>query len=440
VRRGVYRGDRADQQDLDLGEGAAVGLGTLNPTARVLLALIAGLALGVAAAATGSRPLLAIATGVEPVGTLWTNAVRMTVIPLVVALIVTGVAATADPRRLGRLGVRALPLFVGLLLASGMFALLIAPLSLDRLDIQPEVAAGLRASTAASDAANDARRMPSLVQRIVEVVPANPIKAAADGALLPLVVFTLVFAFALTRLDVARRHPVVQLFQAVADAMLVVVRWVLVLAPVGIFALASGLGARLGTSAAGALLHYVATLSGVLLAFLLLLYPLTRLFGGVSLRRFAAAAAPAQAVALSTRSSLAALPVMITSARERLGASPAITGFVLPLAVSVFRLNVPIAWIVGALFLSRLYGVPLGSAELAGLIITATLISFSVPGIPSSSLFLIAPVLVELGLPAEGVGILIAVDAVPDMFKTGLNVTSHLTAAVVLNRGDEAAA
>jgi Na+/H+-dicarboxylate symporter len=412
----------------------------LNPTARVLLALIAGLVLGVVAAATGSRPLLAIAIGVEPVGTLWTNAVRMTVIPLVVALIVTGVTATADPRHLGRLGARALPLFVGLLLASGVFALLVAPLSLDRLHIPPEVAAGLRAGAAASDAAAGARQMPSLVQRIVEVVPANPIKAAADGALLPLVVFTLVFAFALTRLDVARRDPVVQLFQAVADAMLVVVRWVLVLAPIGIFALASGLGARMGTAAAGALLHYVATLSGVLLAFLLFLYPLTRLLGGVPLRRFAAAAAPAQAVAFSTRSSLAALPVMIASARERLGASPAITGFVLPLAVSVFRLNVPIAWVVGALFLSRLYGVPLGGAELAGLVVTSTLISFSVPGIPSSSLFLIAPVIVELGLPAEGVGILIAVDAVPDMFKTGLNVTSHLSAAAVLNRGEEAAA
>ena len=396
--------------------------------------------LGVAAAATGSQPLLAIATGVEPVGTLWTNTVRMTVIPLVVALIVTGVAATADPRRLGRLGARALPLFVGLLLASGMFALLVAPLSLDRLHIPLEVAADLRASAAASAAADDARRMPSLVQRIVEVVPVNPIKAAADGALLPLVVFTLVFAFALTRLDAAHRDPVVQLFQAVADAMLMVVGWVLALAPIGIFALASGLGARMGTAAAGALLHYVATLSGVLLAFLLLLYPLTRLLSGVPLRRFAAVAAPAQAVAFSTRSSLAALPVMITSARERLGASPAITGFVLPLAVSVFRLNVPIAWVVGALFLSRLYGVPLSGAELAGLVVTSTLISFSVPGIPSSSLFLIAPVIVELGLPAEGVGILIAVDAVPDMFKTGLNVTSHLSAAAVLNRGEEAAA
>ncbi len=414
-------------------------IASISPTARVLLALVAGLVLGGAGAA-GSRPLLAIASGVEPVGTLWTNAVRMTVIPLVVALIVTGVAATADPGRLGRLGARALLLFVGLLVASGLFALLLAPLLLGGLQIAPDVAASLRAGAAASDAAAGARAMPSLVERIVGIVPTNAIKAAADGALLPLVVFTLVFAFALTRLDAPRRDPVILLFQSIADAMLVVVRWVLALAPVGIFALAAGLAARMGASAAGVLLHYVAALAAVLLAFLVLLYPLTALLGGVPWRRFAAAAAPAQAVAFSARSSLAALPVMITGAREQLAAPPAVTGFLLPLAVSVFRLNVPIAWVVGALFLGKLYGIPLGGAEVATLVITATLLSFSVPGIPSSSLFLIAPVLVEHGLPAEGVGILVAVDAVPDMFKTGLNVTSHLGVAAMLNRGGLAAA
>ena len=125
---------------------------------------------------------------------------------------------------------------------------------------------------------------------------------------------------------------------------------------------------------------------------------------------------------------------MITGARERLQASPPITGFVLPFAVSVFRINVPIAWVVGALFLSKLYGVELETPALLGLVVTATLISFSVPGIPSSSLFLLAPVLVDLGLPAEGAGILIAVDVLPDMFKTTLNVTSHLTVATVVNR------
>jgi len=405
-----------------------------SDTGRVLAGLVAGLVLGAIAAATQQHALLVIAAALEPVGTLWTNAIRMTVIPLVVALVITGVAATADLRHIGRLGARALPIFVVLLVAGGAFALVLAPLALDRLAIAPEVAATLRTDAAMDSTAQAA--MPSLVDRLVATVPANPFRAAADGAMLPLVVFTLIFAVALTRLEPSRREPVVQLVQGIADAMLVVVRWILALAPIGIFALALGLAARLGAAAAGALIYYMATLSGVLLLFMLTLYPVATALGRIPLARFAAALAPAQAVAFSSRSSLAALPALIAGARERLHASPAITGFVLPLAVSVFRLNVPIAWVVGAIFLGRLYGVDLALPDLIGLIVTATLISFSVPGIPSGSLFLLAPVLVDLGLPAEGAGILIAVDTIPDMFKTTLNVTGHLMVATIVGRTD----
>jgi proton glutamate symport protein len=399
-------------------------------TARVLLALLIGLALGIGAAAVGGQPL---AVALEPVGTLWTNAIRMTVIPLVVALVITGVAEHADLRRIGRMGGLAAPVFVGLLLAGGLFTLVVAPLSLDRLDVTAAAAESLRAGAASTA---DSPPMPSLAQRLVETIPANPIKAAADGSMLPVVVFALVFALALTRLEPARREPVVRLFQSVSDTMLTIVGWVLAVAPIGIFALALALGARMGAAAAGALVHYVLTLSAVMLAYTALLYLVAAAFGAVPICRFAAAVAPAQAVAFSSRSSLAALPALIAGARDRLGASPAITGFALPLAVSVFRVNVPLAWVVGALFLGKLYGVEVGLGAMFGLVVTSTLISFSVPGIPSASLFLLAPVLVELGLPAEGAGILIAVDAIPDMFKTTANVTAHMTAAVILTRSE----
>ncbi|MBI2072391.1 MAG: cation:dicarboxylase symporter family transporter [Gemmatimonadetes bacterium] len=390
-----------------------------------------------AAAATHAATLAAVVRGFEAVGTLWINAVRMTVVPLVVALVITGVVSTADSRRVGRLGALALPVFLAFLLTGGVFTLLVAPLSLDRLVISPETAESLRAGGAAVSAGaagTGAPQMPSLVQRIVEMVPANPVKAAADGAMLPLVVFTLLLGLALTRLEPGRREPVVQWFQAVADAMLVLVNWVLIVAPIGILGLAVGLGFRMGAAAAGALLHYVITLSAMLLVYILALYPVAVLLGKAPIRTFAGAAAPAQAVAFSSRSSLAALPAMITGAKDRLGLPAAVTGFALPLAVSVFRVNVPIAWVVGVLFLGKLYGVPLDLAPLGGLIVTSTLISFSVPGIPSASLFLMAPVVVDLGLPAEGVGILIAVDAIPDLFKTTANVTAHLASVTILAR------
>ena len=123
--------------------------------------------------------------------------------------------------------------------------------------------------------------------------------------------------------------------------------------------------------------------------------------------------------------------MMISAARDKLGLDAAASGFVLPLAVSIFRVNVPMAWVVGVIFLGKLYGVEIGIATLATVVVTSTLLSFSVPGIPSGSLFILAPVLVDLGLPAEAVGILIAVDVVPDIFKTTANVTAHLTAATL---------
>jgi len=401
----------------------------------VLFALVIGLALGAGAAALPNPWLAPAVRGFEAVGTLWINAIRMTVVPLVVALVITGVVSTADTRRVGRLGALAVPVFLVFLLTGGVFTLLVAPLSLDLLVISPEVAATLRSgAAAAAGAAAGGPQMPGLVQRLVEMVPANPVKAAADGAMLPLVVFTVLLGLALTRLAPARRESLMGVFQGIAEAMLVLVHWVLKVAPIGIFGLALALGFRMGAAAVGALLHYVLTLSAVLLVYILALYPVAVLVGRAPLRTFAGAAAPAQAVAFSSRSSLAALPAMIAGATDRLKLPPSVTGFALPLAVSVFRVNVPIAWVVGVLFLGKLYGVPLDVGQMGGLILTSTLISFSVPGIPSASLFLLAPVLVHLGLPPEGVGILIAVDAIPDLFKTMANVTAHLTAVTILAR------
>ena len=401
----------------------------------VLLALVAGIMVGAVVRANGSDALINGVGFFDVIGTLWINAIRMTVIPLVAALTIVAVAQSGDARQVGRLGAYAIGVFVALLLASGALAALLAPLSFERLALAPDVAARLRASLA-SASSGSVTVMPTLAQRIVDMVPANPIKSAADGALLPVVVFALALGLALTRLPADRRDSVVMLCRGLSDALLVLVQWILGLAPIGVFALAVGLGTKMGASSAGALLHYVLTLSAILFVFTLCLYPVASLLGRVAVRRFAAAALPAQAAAFSARSSIAALPAMITAVRDTLALHPRASGFVLPLAVSVFRLNVPIAWVVGLLFLGKLYGVTLGASALLTLVMTATLLSFSVPGLPSASLFLLSPVLAQYGIPVEGVGILIALDAIPDMFKTLANVTAHLTSAVVLDRVD----
>lgn len=399
-----------------------------SQSVRVLLALTLGLALGMWVAALGDTAFSRLVPVADVIGTLWTNAIRMTVIPLVAALTIASVATTGATADLRRAMGRALLVFIALLLLGGILALIIGEIAFADFTLPAEVAARVRAT---ATSAGTTAALPGLGQRIVEMVPSNPIKAAADGALLPLVVFALALGFALKGIARERRDVVITLCRGISDALLVVVGWVVVAAPIGVFALAFALGARLGSSSVGALARYIVTLSVVLIVFTMLLYPVAVLIGRVSFSRFVTAAAPAQALAAGSRSSLSALPMMISAARDRLGLDATASGFVLPLAVSVFRVNVPMAWVVGVIFLGKLYGVGIGTATLAMVIVTSTLLSFSVPGIPSGSLFILAPLLVDLGLPAEAVGILIAVDVIPDIFKTTANVTAHLTAATL---------
>jgi len=395
---------------------------------RVLVALLVGMTAGVLLAdASGTAVARAVAFA-DVVGTLWTNAIRMTVIPLVAALTVASVAGTGATAELRRAMGRAVVVFVVLLLAGGVLAMVIGQIAFADFVLPADVAARVRETATPSGATPS---LPSLGQRLIEMVPANPIKAAADGALLPLVVFALALGFALKQIRPERREPVIEACRGVSDALLVVVGWVVAVAPIGVLALAFALGARLGGSSVGALARYIGTLCVVLITFTVLLYPVVVLVGRMGFRRFLAAAAPAQALAAGSRSSLSALPMMIGAAREKLGLDAAASGFVLPLAVSIFRVNVPMAWVVGVIFLGRLYGVDVPLLTVATVIVTSTLLSFSVPGIPSGSLFILAPVLVDVGLPAEAVGILIAVDVIPDIFKTTANVTAHLTAATI---------
>jgi Na+/H+-dicarboxylate symporter len=406
-------------------------------TVRVLIALALGLGAGIALAAHPVPSLVALANAIEPIGVLWVNAIRMTVVPLVVSLLITGVTAADDARAVGRVGARSIATFAGLLVFAGIFALVVVPVAFSWLHIDPVAAAALRATTASGATPVP---VPGFAQWIVDVVPTNPIRAAADGAMLPLVVFTIAFALALLRLPAERRAGVAGFFRGVGDAMLVLVRWIIALAPIGVFALMLPVASRTGAAAAGALGYYVVALSAVSVALALLLYPLTAIAARVPIRRFARAVFPAQAVAFSSSSSLASLPALIDGAERRLDLPPSVTGVALPLAVSTFKIGSPLTWSVAATFLAQFYGVPLTPASRVFIAVTALLTSFSVPGVPHGWLLVIAPLLASVGIPAEGIGLLIAVDAIPDVFMTTLNVTADMSAAAIVARGAEAEA
>lgn len=403
----------------------------MSASARVVAGLVAGLSLGAAVAATHNPVALAFARAVEPAGTLWVNAILMTVIPLVVSNLVVGVASNADSRLVGRIGWRALVIFVACVGVSASMTALLAPSLLAHLSIAAAAAASLRADVVARTAF---QAPPTAGQWLTGLVPSNVVKAAADGAMLPLVVFSLALALATSRLMPAVREPLIGFFRALAEATRVLVHWVLALAPVGVFALTLPLATRLGVALVGALGYYVAIVSVTSLMLALALYPVVALAGGVTLGRFARAAAPAQAVAFSASSSLAALPALIDGAECRLGLPGPITGFVLPLAVSTFKFTAPVATLTGVYLMSRLYGVAIAPARLVPTVVVAALVTFGSPGIPGGGLIAGAPVFVTAGLPAEAIGLLLAVDAIADRFRAPANVTADLAVATILAR------
>lgn len=395
------------------------------------MALVAGLGLGVGISVSESAALNTLARGIEPIGTLFINAIRMTIIPLVVSSLIVGVASAPDSRTIGRLGGRALAFMLVSLAIACTLGVLAAGPAFSLLSIDPAASAALRAS-AATNAADSTRTMPTFAQWLVDLVPANPIKAAADGAMLPLIIFSLSFGIALTRIDAQRRAPVVRVLEGILDASITLVHWVLQLAPIGVFALAVPLATRLGLSAAGALATYIAVVSVLSTLLIGLLYPVAVIGGRVKLGTFARAILPAQAMAFSGRSSLAALPAMITATRDTLKLPPQIAGFLVPLLTATFRIGAGVGQTVPIVFISHLYGIPLGPAQLATIAFTAIVVSFSVPGIPGGTIIAMVPVLMAAGLPIEGAGIMLGVDTIPDMFRTTANVTGDMTAAVVL--------
>ncbi len=263
----------------------------------------------------------------------------------------------------------------------------------------------------------------------------NIVHAAANDAFLSLIIFTLVFAFAIARIEAEGRALLVRFFTALRDAMLVVIDWVLWIAPAGVFALALVVGARAGSGAFGALVHYILVVSSVGVIVTLLAYPVARFGGGVPLTRFARAALPSQAVAISTQSSLASVPAMIEGARG-LDVPVETAGVTLPLAVAIFRVTGPSMNLAVAIYVATWFGVALSPATLAIGVVVATLTSLGSVSLPGTVSYVsaIAPIAGTIGAPVAPLGLLVAVETIPDIIRTVGNVTMDLATTAWLGR------
>lgn len=378
--------------------------------------------------ATAQRHALSVA---DSVGEVWLNALKMTLVPLVFALIVTGVTSAAGATSAGGRASRAMIWFAALLIVSAALSAIITPALLAVWPSPAELIGNVPGAASAAEAAQG----PSIAEFLKNIIPANPVAAAAEGSILQVVVFALAFGFATHRISGDLFSSLLQFFRALQDVMLVIVRWVLWVAPVGVFALSLALACRQGGAAAGALAHYVLVISLVCVAVLSLGYPLAK-YGGVPLRKFSRAIVPVQVVALSTQSSLASLPMMIECANDKLNLPPRDSGLVLPLAVAVFRASSPAANLAVAIYLGHLAGIQPSPAQLALAGAVAVLVSLAGVGVASSVTFFVtlSPICMALGVPIEMLPLLIAVEAIPDMFRTAANVTLDLAVASAIGR------
>ena len=401
------------------------------------LSLIAGLLLGLIAAALAELhhpALAAVLVGIAPVGTLFKNLLSMVAIPLVATALFAGLAKLGELRTLGRLVVRTLGFFWATSLVAIALGFAVGSLMLPRAAVTPERQAILRA--AAVDPAtiqSAAQSVPTGVQFIVQLVPANPFKAAAEGNLLPVIVFVTIFGIAAATLPLDKRAPLIGLADAATDALIRIVQWVLVIAPIGIFALVAPTAAQYGWEVVRAMLWFIAAvITGAALFIAVVYLPSVALIAHLAPRRFLRAAFPSMMVAFSATTSMAALPNMIDAADKDLQIPRPVSSFVLPLGASINRAGSALFQAIAVLFVARLYGIPFGFGQMFQAAVAVFLASLTVAAVPSGGVISLFPAFQATGLPVAGLSILFGLDRISDMFRTMTNVTGHLASAVVV--------
>lgn len=410
----------------------------LSAPVKVLLSLLAGALVGLSLTSFDKALALQVAEFARPVGRLWLNALQMTVVPLVTALVIVGVNTASNAAASGRTARNAIVVFIVLLVLSASFAALVTPAL---LGLVPHDGATMQTFRAALHAPETHGVAPSAAQWISSLIPSNVLAVAAANAMLPLVVFAMFFGFALSRQEQARRERVLEIIKTVGDTMITIVRWVLWAAPVGVFALVLVVCAEVGMSVLGVLGYYIVLMCVVYILITLLLYVVALVAAGEGLRRFASALVPVQVIAGSTQSSLASLPAMIDSARNRLGYPAALTSLVLPMAVSLFRVTSPAQYIAVASFIAWLYGIDVSFSQYAVAVLLAAAISMGSTGLPGQANFMTnnMPITQSMGLPVEPLGVLLAVDTIPDVFCTIGNTTGDMAATSIIARRTTAA-
>ena len=409
---------------------------------KIMVGLVLGVVTGLTANLLELGWLAALLDWIEPIGTVFIRLITMIVIPLVVASLLVGTASLGDLRKLGRIGGRTVAFYLCTTAVAVTLGLVLANLVRPGSRIDPGTRDRLSAAYTeqAAGAMQTAEAKPSVREVLLDMVPTNPIGAAADGELLPLIIFTIIFGAAVSLVAEERRRVLVTFFEAVNDTVMVIIDWVMRLAPYAVFALIASVVANFGLDLLRSLMIYALTVVAGLLLHVFVTYSiLIRFLARLDPRVFFRRIAQAQLVAFSTSSSNATLPVTMETAEEKLGISKEVSSFVLPLGATINMDGTALYQAIAVMFIAQIYGVPLGLMEQGTIVLTATLASIGTAGVPSAGIIMLILVLESVGMGAQtqaGVALILGVDRVLDMMRTAVNVTGDLTAASFVARAE----
>jgi Na+/H+-dicarboxylate symporter len=413
---------------------------------KIFLGLVLGAVVGIAVNLTGVADSALWVDNILPplefVGSLFIRLIMMIVIPLVVASLMIGVASLGDIGKLGRIGGKTVGYYMFTTAISITIGLTLALIVKPGSRIAPEMRDALAAefSGAAADRLAQAEARPSTWDVLLNMIPDNPVGAAASGNLLPLIVFVLVFGAALSLAMPERRDAVLNFFRGVNDASMILIDWVMRLAPYAVFALIAGVISRFGIDVLRSLAIYAAVVAGGLLIHATVTYgTLVTVLARLNPLEFFRRIREVPLIAFSTSSSSATLPVTMEVAEEKLGVSKPVSSFVLPLGATINMDGTALYQGVATVFIAQVYGHALGLDQLLTIVLTATLASIGAAGVPSAGIITLILVLQSVGLAgqaAAGIALILGVDRILDMLRTSVNVVGDLSCAAFVARSE----
>lgn len=377
---------------------------------------------------------------VKPVGTAFIRLIQMIVVPLVISSLIAGTASLGDPKKLGRIGIKTFAYYLASTSIAISVGLILANIFKPGGGLSAEVQAQLLQNYGgeAGSKISGMREGMNMVDTLLEIIPKNPVESLANASMLQIIFFAIFTGIALIMIPREKAKPVIDLMDGLMEAMIKVVLIVIKLAPYGVFALIAHAVGTFGLDIIYSLLKYSLVVTGGLLI-LYFAYPaVAKAFTGMPYMQFLRGIRPAQVIAFSTSSSGATLPVTMEACEENLGVSNEIASFILPLGATVNMDGTALYQGVAALFIAQVYGIPLNLGDQLTIVLTATLASIGTAAVPGVGIIMLVIVLKQVGIPLEGIALILSVDRIIDMFRTTINITSDATASVIVAHSEKA--